>query len=341
MGRRAKSPDALPRLRVRVRGGKRWYYYDLGGRPRVELPLGSDRALAVQRWAAHERDRGAAAIAAREITFRAVATRYRAEAIPRKAPRTQRDNHVELDKLLEFFDDPPAPLDAITPQHVRQYLRWRKDAATRANRERALLSHLWNWARAEGYTERANPCAGIRGHRERRRDTYIEDAQLAALRDAGDDTLRDAVDLLYLTGQRPSDVLKMRETDIRDGRLHVAQGKTGKRVRILVVGELAQVIERIRARKRGHRVYATALVVGPTGRPIQLRSLQGRFVRARDAAGLPKHLQLRDLRAKAGTDTMEATKDPRATQRQLGHAHLSTTEIYLRDRLGDEVKPTR
>lgn len=341
MGRRAKHPDALPRLRVRVRGGKRWYYYDVGGRPRVEIPLGSDRALAIQRWAEHERDRSATERARRELTFRVVADRYRLEVIPRKAPRTQRDNDAELAKLIAFFDDPPAPLDAIEPQHVRQYLRWRKAAPTRANRERALLSHIWNWARGEGYTAKPNPCAGITGNRERRREVYVEDAALDALRTAGDDTLRDAIDLAYLTGQRPSDTLRMRETDVRDGWLHVAQGKTGKRLRIKVVGELAHVLDRIRARKRGHKIHCTALIVSATGRPIGLRSLQARWDKARAVAGLPKGIQYRDLRAKAGTDKLAATKDPRAAQRQLGHAHLSTTEIYLRDRLGDEVTPTR
>jgi len=52
MGRKPKSPAAIPRLRVRVKaGGKRWYYYDHGGKPRRETPLGSDYALAIKRWA--------------------------------------------------------------------------------------------------------------------------------------------------------------------------------------------------------------------------------------------------------------------------------------------------
>lgn len=49
--------------------------------------------------------------------------------------RTQRDNLQELARLLAFFDDPPAALDAIQPQHVRQYLTWRRAAPVRANRE--------------------------------------------------------------------------------------------------------------------------------------------------------------------------------------------------------------
>lgn len=43
---------------------------------------------------------------------------YRAEVIPTKAERTQRDDGYELAHLLEFFDDPPAPLESIEPKHV-------------------------------------------------------------------------------------------------------------------------------------------------------------------------------------------------------------------------------
>ena len=46
--------------------------------------------------------------------------------------------------------------------------------------------------------------------------------------------LQDAMDLNYLTGQRPADVLKMRFADIKDGALEVQQGKTTKKLRILL-----------------------------------------------------------------------------------------------------------
>ncbi len=51
-----------------------------------------------------------------------------------------------------------------------------------------------------------------------------------------------------------------------------------------------------------------------------------------------KSFQFRDLRAKAATDTTEATGDIRQAQRQLGHAALSMTEHYTRQRRGDAVK---
>ncbi len=57
------------------------------------------------------------------------------------------------------------------------------------------------------------------------------------------------MDLAYLTGQRPADTVALTEHDIKDGYLHVKQGKMGKKIRIEVVGELADVLQRIRARE--------------------------------------------------------------------------------------------
>lgn len=340
MGRRPSKPNAVPRLRARKRGSKTWYYYDHGGSPRREEPLGCDYGLAIQRWAEIEREASSPRVQ-QAITFRWVADEYRAHVIPTKAERTQRDNAAELTKLLEFFDDPPCPLDAIQPQHVRQYLTWRgAKAQTRANREKSLLSHIWNFARERGYTALANPCAGIKGFRESGRSVYIEDEEFAALWQHACAPVRDALDLAYLTGQRPADVVRMRATDVRDGHLQVRQGKTKTPLRIEVTGKLAQVLDRINERKRGYRVHTLALVINEEGKAIGLKALQHRFQRARDLARLP-HIQFRDLRAKAGTDKADSAGDIRQAQAQLGHATVTMTEHYVRKRKGSKVTPTQ
>lgn len=340
MGRRPSKPNAVPHLRARKRGSKTWYYYDHGGSPRREEPLGCDYGLAIQRWAEIEREASSPHVQ-QTITLRWVANEYRAHIMPTKATRTQRDNAAELAKLLEFFDDPPGPIDAIQPQHVRQYLTWRgAQAQTRANREKALLSHIWNFARERGYTALANPCAGIKGFKESGRSIYIEDEEFTALCAAACLPLRDALDLAYLTGQRPSDVLRMRATDVRDGYLHVRQAKTKTALRIEVSGKLQHVLDRIHDRKRAYRVHTLSLVVNEEGKAIGLSALQHRFQRARDAARLP-HIQFRDLRAKAGTDKADSAGDIRQAQAQLGHATVTMTEHYVRKRKGSKVTPTQ
>ncbi len=87
-----------------------------------------------------------------------VAEKYLVDVAPTKKPATQKDNVREMKNLMAFFDDPPAPLETIQPLHVRQYLTWCKAAPVRANREKALLSAIWNFARDIGCTALANPC---------------------------------------------------------------------------------------------------------------------------------------------------------------------------------------
>jgi len=267
-----------------------------------------------------------------------VAERYQREVLPTKAPRTQRDNLTELAQLYKFFDAPPAPLEEITPQHVRQFMDWRKDAPVRANREKSLFSHIFNKAREWGYTAAPNPCAGVKGFTERGRDTYIEDVTYQAVWDAADWPTRDAMDLAYLTGQRPADVLKMRLPDIRDGFLWLTQGKTRKKLRMAIAGELAALIERIQS--RAYKVTSLALIRNEAGQPLSYSALDNRFEDARiraaklldsagsdEAAAAVRVFQFRDLRAKAGTDKADAT-DLRGAQQQLGHKSVKTTEIY-------------
>lgn len=78
--------------------------------------------------------------------------------------------------------------------------------------------------------------------------------------------LQDAMDLAYLTGQRPGDTLRMDERDIKDVHLHVKQAKTGMKRRIEIGGSLEALIERIKARKAGHKVRSTRLIVTEEGK---------------------------------------------------------------------------
>jgi integrase len=318
---------------------KIWYYYDAGGKPRKEIPLGCDYAIAVKKWSEIEIDQKP--IHQRIITFEYVANRYIKEVIPTKAPATQADNLLELKQLYIFFNNPPAPLEEIKPIHIRKYLDWLK--TIRANREKALFSHIWNKAREWGYTDLQNPCSGIKGFKETgRKNVYIEDSMFDAVHKKASQPLRDAMDLAYLTGQRPSDVLKMTEHDIQDGSITVTQNKTGAKLRISIQGELADLIQRIHERKSGHKIRSFHLIVANNGQRLTKDALRGHFDRAREAAGISKELfQFRDLRAKAGTDKAESSGDIRQAQKQLGHANITMTETYIRERKGSKVSPTR
>jgi integrase len=70
--------------------------------------------------------------------------------------------------------------------------------------------------------------------------------------------------------------------------------------------------------------------------------LRRRFDLDMEAAGVPKsEFQMRDLRAKAGTDKAESSGDILQARDQLGHTTVVMTEQYIRNRLGKKVTPTK
>lgn len=327
MGRKRSTlkGENLPRG-LHLKGAR--YYHVSGTTPRKWTPLGSDRARALLEWAKLEGESPDPSVR----TFDVVASRYEREVIPTKARLTQRDNARELENLRAVFGR--VLLDAIKPHHVRAYLDKRgQKAKSRANRERALLSHVFNKAREWGYTDATNPCQGVKGFSESGRDRYVADDEFLAVYKCADDLLKDAMDLALLTGQRPADVLKIKRTDLHDGALWVRQNKTGTRLGIELVGELASVVKRITERPR--KASGIYLIQDTNGQALRHDALRYRFDKARKLAGVD--FQFRDLRAKAATDTGDLAH----SQKLLAHKHREMTEQYVRARKGERVKPLR
>jgi integrase len=324
MGRhRTVNRNLPPRMRARVRGSVTYYTYDAGGRPRREISLGTDFVLAVQRWAElHE------APPTTLITVGwAIGQYLTSPQFAEVSAGTQADYRFALDKLMRAFAD--APLDQVKPSHVQLYIDKRsKESRHRALREKSVLSMIYGWAMARDFCT-ANPVAAIKTKRlPGRKAVYIEDDVLEAVYAAGSAALRDALDLAYLTGQRPADVLRMRETDIRDGHLTFRQEKTGQPMRIEVAGELKALVERMLDRKRRFAVRSLALLVDEHGEPMSKAKLRSRFEAARTAVGdAAANFQFRDLRRKAAADLRDQA-GIEASQALLGHASVVMTEHY-------------
>lgn len=330
--------------RMRIRKGR--YYYDTQGKPRKEIPLGADYGAALVKWAELE---GKGRIPSSTApTFGMAWDRYKRDVLPGKAPRTQSDNLDEIAHLLPVFKD--GPLHLIKPSHVREYMDNRgKVAKTRANREKALLSHIFNMARAWGYTDAPNPCAGIKGFSEPGRDKYVEEAEFRAVYVLACVPVRNAMDLAYLTGQRPADVLKTTVADVQAGFLRVVQGKTGKKLRIALEGELGRLVQTLMPPKTG-KVVSMHLIRNEDEQHLTYSALAQRFQDIRAAAikqateqgqhalaAQLRSFQFRDLRAKAGSD-MPSLK---AAQDLLGHESATMTEHYIRARMGAKVRPVK
>lgn len=341
-----------PRMKKRTRHGKKgqvWTYYFYVGRQdgkTREIPLGTDLAQAKRKWA--ELEGGDTPKDPRLLG--AILDRYQTDIIPTKAPRTQRDNLAQIAWLRKVFED--VAIDDITPQMIAQYrdLRGRK-APVRANRELAQLSHVFNMAREWGYTARENPVKGVRKNKETPRDYYADDEVWLAVHDCATQDLKDALDLAYLTGQRPADIMKMKITDIQNGALEISQNKTGKKLRILLSGEhglnhLGQLIERIKSRPT--KIKSFSLIHDSAGYPLSPAMLRGRFDKARaqaatfaesegktELAQRIRAFQFRDARPKAASEI-----DLEAASKLLGHADKALTERVYR-RIGDTVKPVK
>ncbi|WP_397452495.1 tyrosine-type recombinase/integrase [Pseudomonas sp. NA-150] len=352
--KKSANRDLPPRMLRRVRtmkSGKLWvgYYYDgkdESGKRR-EIPLGTDLDIAKVEWA--KLDRKAVPLIVKLLGQ--VFDRYERDVIPAKKSSTQRENLLALKQLRAAFGD--APIDAITPQAIAQY-RDARTAKVRANREISLLSHIYNMAREWGITNIENPVSGVRKNKERPRDFYASPEIWDAVYKKAPLELRDAMDLAYLTGQRPADVLSMRASDIIDDHLQVSQGKTSKKLRIRLLGDdanngLGLLIERLLEQRKARAVRNPYLIITEDGRNVTRAMLRLRFDDARKAAAAQaikeqdsilaagiKQFQFRDIRPKAASEILDLGH----ASRLLGHTDKRITETVYR-RVGEIVEPTR
>lgn len=359
-------PRMLERRRT-LKSGKVWigYYYYAGkeGGKAKEIALGTDLVEAKRKWAELEGKPVAADTTKLETAF----SKYRRDIVPKKAPKTQELNLAELETLQAYFAG--ASFKDVKTKHLAKYRderktkkRFRKDGTVRdpggkpapvaANRELALFSDVWNYAREWGYTDLPNPCRGLRRNEENPRDFYADDEVWNAVRAEGVIELQHAMDLAYLTGQRPSDVLRFGPRDVADDALCLRQGKTAKMLRIMLTDpdsgqrtELGLLIDRLRSQK----VVSTRFIVNEHHKPFAIGALRDRFNDARTAAIerarkagdtiLAERIalfQFRDARAKAASEI----EDIRQAQELLAHSSEQITRtVYTR--VGKRVMPTK
>lgn len=338
-------PPGMVRRKRPRKNGTVWvgyYYRDANGK---ELPLGGDLDKARLKWAELE----AKAKPADLKIMQGIFDRYERDIIPKKAPRTQKDNRAELKHLRKGFEG--APIDAITPSMVAQY-RDARTAKTRANREIALLSHVFNMAREWGFTDRENPCAGVRKNKEKVRDYYANDMVWAAVYGQAPQELKDAMDLAYLTGQRPADVIAMKKGDVEGDFLTVQQGKTSKRLRIQmqtdsVKNSLGLLIDDITARNKHH--ISQHFVLSKTGMRVSQQMLRNRWDDAREAAVALaasegragdaekiRQFQFKDIRPKAASEITDIAD----ASLLLGHSEQEITKRVYR-RSGAVAQPSK
>ena len=193
----------------------------------------------------------------------------------------------------------------------------------------------------------------MRKNKEKPRDYYANDAVWDAVYQKAPAELKEAMDLAYLTGQRPADVLMMRRDDVEGDYLLVQQNKTQQRIRIFMVNDdgrensLGALIRVISERNAEHS--SSYLIVSKHGKRMTAAILRKRWDEAREQAkktaiegedvllaGRIAAFQFRDIRPKAASEI----KNIEDASLLLGHTKSDITKRVYR-RLGTTAKPSK
>ena len=182
----------------------------------------------------------------------------------------------------------------------------------------------------------ANPCAGVKAPRAAKRLPEVlspdEAVRLVSLED--DSTLgtrdRALFELAYSCGLRVSELtgLDLDSVDAATGEVRVT-GK-GSKTRIVPVG--AHALEAMAAwlpvRASLARPAEKALFVGRAGRRMPAREVHRRIKRWAAAAGLAVDVHPHMLRHSFASHVLQSSGDLRAVQEMLGHASITSTQVY-------------
>ena len=256
----------------------------------------------------------------------------------RLAPATLRNYRHALGLLLVFLKgESPETFEAA---HIRRAVALLHGKGL-SPRTLALVLSAWRgWFRwlARHRGLRANPVLGIRAPKAARplpKALSVEAAQKLMAGDGatGPVALRDRAmfELLYSSGLRVGELVAL---NADDGRLDLAQGEvtvTGKgaKTRTVPVGAQARkaLASWISARPEMAKAGEKALFVGSRGRRISAAVVAARLRRWSAATGLQRvHPHM--LRHSFATHVLQSSQDLRAVQEMLGHASISTTQVY-------------
>lgn len=183
---------------------------------------------------------------------------------------------------------------------------------------------------------KSNPVVEVSAPKASKRlpDTLDAEQMMLLMNVRGDEPvdLRDRaiMELLYSSGLRLAELvsLNLDGIDRDDGTVRVL-GKGGKE-RIVPVGRYAlqAVSDWRRVRAKLAHAKEQALFVGARGKRISPRSVQAMVKRRAVEAGLPQRVHPHLFRHSFATHLLESSGDLRGVQEMLGHADISTTQVY-------------
>lgn len=208
-----------------------------------------------------------------------------------------------------------------------------------ANRRLAALRRFYAWALREKRAA-ADPCLALEAAKQPLRvPKTLSEAQVEALLGAPDlDTargLRDRamLELLYATGLRVSELVSLKTLDVSmsDGVVRVVQGKGGKDRLVPLGAEAAHWLQRYLAQARpalaGARA-SDALFVTARAQAMSRQAFWQLVKKYARRAGVLAPLSPHVLRHAFAAHLLNHGADLRVVQLLLGHADISTTQIY-------------
>lgn len=269
----------------------------------------------------------------------------------RLAQRTVELYALDLQKLSDFAAQASVALARVQNAHIRRWAA-QMHSGGRSARGIALILSGWRgfyaWLGREGRVA-SNPVQDVRAPKAAKplpKALSVDDAvQLAAFRNDESDpwlAARDAamVELLYSSGLRVAELAGLDVVasasaggwvDLQSAEAHVL-GKGGKRRSVPVGREALAALSKWLALRAqlGAPADQPALFIGRHGTRLTPQSIWQRLKRRSQQAGLATPVHPHMLRHSFASHVLQSGSDLRAVQELLGHANISTTQIYTR-----------
>ena len=224
-------------------------------------------------------------------------------------------------------------------KHVRQFiaqLNREKLSARSIQRYLSSLRSFYRYLIREGLVSE-NPAQAVQAPKAQRRlPSTLDVDQISGLLDhVHQDTLiscrdRAMMELFYSSGLRLAELARLncRDIDLADKLVYVT-GK-GDKERVVPIGGQAIAAIKVWLHRRDEQGLfdQTALFVSKRGGRLGVRSIQLRLHYWGKKQGISEHVHPHRLRHAFASHMLEASGDLRAVQELLGHADISTTQIY-------------
>ncbi len=222
--------------------------------------------------------------------------------------------------------------------HVRNFAgsrRRRGISARSLHRSLSAIRGFYNFLQREQLIEN-NPVADVSAPRmEKKLPDLLDVDEINRLLTEGPQNplrLRDhaMMELMYSSGLRLAELVNLNigAIDLSQGQVHVL-GK-GNKSRYLPIGAAAcKVLRRwLDARPNIAAENELAVFVNNRGKRLSPRAVQQRLAQLGREQGLDKHVHPHMIRHSFASHLLESSGDLRAVQELLGHADISTTQIY-------------